>query len=125
MSATGATSIATAVAGAFCQERAIFKVIFSRQVMAWPFTAVPGVPQERIGVLREAFMDTMKDKDFLAEAANAGFEIRPVSGADIQRLVLRRTRRGRAKIRSAAAMMPGGRQPVLFEPSRRSSFFAV
>jgi tripartite-type tricarboxylate transporter receptor subunit TctC len=58
-----------------------------RQVMAWPFTAPPGVPQERIGVLREAFMDTMKDKDLPAEAATASFEIRPVSGADIQRLL--------------------------------------
>ena len=69
------------------EERAIFKVIFGRQVMAWPFTAPPGVPQERISVLREAFMDTMKDKEFLAEAAKAGFEIRPVSGVDIQKLV--------------------------------------
>jgi hypothetical protein len=32
-------------------------------------------------------MDTMKDRDFLAEAAKGSFEIRPVSGADIQRLV--------------------------------------
>jgi len=69
------------------EERAIFKVIFGRQVMAWPFTAPPGVPQERISVLREAFMDTMKDKEFLAEAAKAGLEIRPVSGVDIQKLV--------------------------------------
>jgi hypothetical protein len=68
------------------EERAIFKVIFGRQV-AWPFTAPPGVPKERISVLREAFMDTMKDKEFLAEAAKASFEIRPVSGADIQKLV--------------------------------------
>jgi hypothetical protein len=69
------------------EERAIFKVIFGRQVMAWPFTAPPGVPKERISVLREAFMDTMKDREFLAEAAKVGFEIRPVSGFDIQKLV--------------------------------------
>jgi tripartite-type tricarboxylate transporter receptor subunit TctC len=69
------------------EERAIFKVIFGRQVMAWPFTAPPGVPKERISVLRDAFMDTMKDKEFLAEAAKAGLEIRPVSGVDIQKLV--------------------------------------
>ena len=69
------------------EERAIFKVIFGRQMMAWPFTAPPGVPKERISVLRDAFMDTMKDKEFLAEAAKAGLEIRPVSGVDIQKLV--------------------------------------
>jgi hypothetical protein len=69
------------------EERAIFKVIFGRQVMAWPFTAPPGVPKERISALRDAFMDTMKDREFLAEAAKAGFEIRPVPGVDIEKLV--------------------------------------
>ena len=69
------------------EELAIFKVIFGRQVMAWPFTAPPGVPKERISVLREAFMDTMKDKEFLGEAAKASLEIRPVSGGDVQKLV--------------------------------------
>ena len=69
------------------EERAIFKVIFGRQVMAWPFAAPPGVPKDRVDVLRRAFMDTMKDKDFLAEAAKGNFEIRPVAGEDIQKLV--------------------------------------
>ena len=69
------------------EERAIFKLIFSRQVMAWPFVAPPGVPKERVDVLRRAFMDTMEDKAFLAEAAKANFEIRPVSGEDVQTLV--------------------------------------
>src|SRR5215472_16468433 len=58
------------------EERAIFKLIFGRQVMAWPFTAPPGVPAERVGVLRKAFMDTVADKDFLADAAKGNFEVR-------------------------------------------------
>jgi hypothetical protein len=69
------------------EERAIFKVVFGRQVMAWPFSAPPGVPQERVEALRKAFMDTMTDKEFLAEAAKAGLEVRPVSGANVQKLV--------------------------------------
>jgi tripartite-type tricarboxylate transporter receptor subunit TctC len=69
------------------EERAIFKVIFGRQVMAWPFAAPPGVPRERAAALRKAFMDTMRDPDFLAEAAKGNFEIRPVPGEEIQRLV--------------------------------------
>jgi tripartite-type tricarboxylate transporter receptor subunit TctC len=69
------------------QEHAIFKLIFGRQVMAWPFTAPPGVPADRIAVLRKAFADTVTDKDFLADAAKGNFEIRPVTGEAIQRLV--------------------------------------
>jgi hypothetical protein len=69
------------------EERAIFKLIFGRQVMAWPFTTPPGVPADRVAVLRKAFMDTMGDKDFLADAARGNFEIRPVAGEAIQKLV--------------------------------------
>jgi hypothetical protein len=69
------------------EERAIFKLVFGRQVMAWPFAAPPGVPEKRVEALRKAFMDTMTDKGFLAETAKAGLEVRPVSGANVQKLV--------------------------------------
>jgi tripartite-type tricarboxylate transporter receptor subunit TctC len=69
------------------EERAILRLIFARQVMAWPFLAPPGTPGERVDVLRKAFVQTMQDEDFLAEAGKAGLEITPVAGADIQKLV--------------------------------------
>jgi hypothetical protein len=69
------------------EDRAVFKIIFARQVMAWPFTAPPGVPAERVAALRKGFMETMRDKSFLGEASKANFEIRPVSGEDVQKLV--------------------------------------
>jgi tripartite-type tricarboxylate transporter receptor subunit TctC len=70
------------------EQRAIFKLIFARQVMGRPFLAPPGIPQDRAAALRKAFMDTMKDKDFLADAEKGQLEITPVSGEDIQKLVL-------------------------------------
>jgi tripartite-type tricarboxylate transporter receptor subunit TctC len=70
------------------EDRAIFKMIFARQVMAWPFAAPPGVPKDRADALRKAFMDTMKDKDFLAEASKANLDINPVAGDEIQKLVV-------------------------------------
>jgi len=70
------------------EDRAIFKMIFARQVMAWPFAAPPGVPKDRADALRNAFMETMKDKDFLAEAAKGNLDISPVTGNDIQKLVV-------------------------------------
>jgi tripartite-type tricarboxylate transporter receptor subunit TctC len=70
------------------EDRAIFKMIFARQVMAWPFAAPPGVPKDRADALRKAFMDTMKDKDFLAEASKANLDINPVPGDEIQKLVV-------------------------------------
>jgi tripartite-type tricarboxylate transporter receptor subunit TctC len=70
------------------QERAIFRLMFARQVMAWPFATPPGVPRDRVEALRKAFADTMKDKDFLADANKGNFEIRAVAGEDIQKLVM-------------------------------------
>ena len=69
------------------EQQQIFKLIFARQVMGRPYMAPPGVPKDRADVLRKAFMDTMADKEFLAEADKAKFEITPVSGEKIEALV--------------------------------------
>ncbi|HEY2529499.1 MAG TPA: hypothetical protein VGJ20_16385 [Xanthobacteraceae bacterium] len=69
------------------EQRQILKMIFARQVMGRPFLAPPNVPADRVAALRAAFMATMKDKDFLAEAAKADLEVTPVSGEDVERLV--------------------------------------
>jgi len=63
------------------------KLIFARQVMGRPYLAPPGVPRDRADALRKAFMDTMNDKDFLADAERSKLEITPVSGEEIERLV--------------------------------------
>jgi tripartite-type tricarboxylate transporter receptor subunit TctC len=69
------------------EQRAILKLMFARQVMAWPIVAPPDLPADRVAVLRNAFMATEQDKDFLADADKAQLEINPVSGEDIQKLV--------------------------------------
>jgi tripartite-type tricarboxylate transporter receptor subunit TctC len=69
------------------EDRAIFKLIFARQVMAWPYVLPPGVAEDRVAAFRRAFMQTMKDKEFLADAAKRKFDIDPVSGQAIQDLV--------------------------------------
>jgi tripartite-type tricarboxylate transporter receptor subunit TctC len=69
------------------EERQIFKMIFARQTMGRPYTAPPGVPADRLAALRQAFMDTMTDKEFLDEAEHNKFEINPVSGEDLAALV--------------------------------------
>lgn len=69
------------------EQRAILRLVFARQVMGRPFLAPPGVPAERVALLRKAFMDTMKDPAFLAEADKMKLEITPVSGEKVQALV--------------------------------------
>ncbi len=69
------------------EDRAILTLVFARQTMGRPFMAPPGVPPDRVAALRKAFMATMKDKEFLAEAEKGKLEITPVSGEDLQALV--------------------------------------
>jgi len=67
--------------------RAALKLIVSRQSMARPFAAPPGVPPERLAILRAAFDATMKDPDFLAEARTTELDVRPVSGDAVETLI--------------------------------------
>jgi tripartite-type tricarboxylate transporter receptor subunit TctC len=69
------------------RQRQILKLIFSRQQMGRPFAAPPGIPEERKAALRKAFDQTMADPEFLAEAQARRLEIRPVTGAAIEKLV--------------------------------------
>ena len=69
------------------EQKQILTLVFARQTMGRPFVAPPGVPADRIAALRKAFMDTMKDKEFLAEAEKAQLEITAVSGEELQALV--------------------------------------
>ncbi len=69
------------------RQRQILKLIFSRQTMGRPFAGPPGIPADRAQALRHAFDLTMKDPEFLAEAATRGLEINPVSGPDVEKLI--------------------------------------
>ena len=69
------------------EERQILKLIFARQVMGRPFLAPPDLPRDRTEALRKAFMDTMHDQEFLADADRAQLEITPVPGAEIEKLM--------------------------------------
>jgi tripartite-type tricarboxylate transporter receptor subunit TctC len=69
------------------EQKQILRLIFARQTMGRPYLAPPGVPADRVEALRKAFMETMSDPDFRADAEKAKLEITPVDGADLQNLV--------------------------------------
>jgi tripartite-type tricarboxylate transporter receptor subunit TctC len=68
-------------------QQQMFKLIFARQVMGRPYLAPPSVPAARADALRKAFMDTMWDPEFLAEAEKSQLEITPVAGPEVEKLV--------------------------------------
>ena len=60
------------------------RLIFLQQETGRPIVAPPGIPTERLSILRRAFDATMKDPAFLEEAAKAQLDISPLSGAAIE-----------------------------------------
>lgn len=61
--------------------------LLAREVIGRPFAAPPGIPASRAKLLRDAFMATLKDPEFLKEAEKSQFDISPVSGAEAEALL--------------------------------------
>jgi tripartite-type tricarboxylate transporter receptor subunit TctC len=47
----------------------------------------PGTPKDRVKILRDAFMATIKDPQFLAEAKTAKLDLNPMSGDEVEKIV--------------------------------------
>ena len=69
------------------RDRQILKLILARLFVAWPFVAPPDVPEDRKAALRQAFDDTMRDPEFLAETRRSGLIVNPVDGAKLDALI--------------------------------------
>jgi len=70
-------------------ERSVLELIFARQDMAYPVVAPPGVPAERVAMLRRAFAAVMKDPEYLADARKQQLDTDFMRGEDIAKLVER------------------------------------
>ncbi|MBM4263802.1 MAG: hypothetical protein FJ145_20565 [Deltaproteobacteria bacterium] len=52
-----------------------------------PYVMPPGTPKERVGILRKAFMEAIKDPEFLADAKRARLDLEPLDGEVIEKEV--------------------------------------
>jgi tripartite-type tricarboxylate transporter receptor subunit TctC len=69
------------------EGRRILEFMNSDSSIGWNVVAPPNVPEDRVAILRQAFDETMRDPEFLAEADMRGMEILPARGDEIQRVV--------------------------------------
>jgi tripartite-type tricarboxylate transporter receptor subunit TctC len=68
-------------------ERAVLELHFNQLVLGRPLAGPPKIPPDRLAALREAFMATMTDKDFRAEADRVGLDIDPATADEVQKLL--------------------------------------
>ncbi len=70
-------------------DRKALELILAPTKMGRPYIAPPGVPADRVKVLRDAFAATMKDPEFLVDAKKFDFEINPTTGDELTAIVQR------------------------------------
>jgi hypothetical protein len=71
------------------RTRDVLELVLSPQAMDRPIVAPPGVPADRIALLRRAFHEAMNDKGFIADAGKQNLEIDEVPGEELERVVKR------------------------------------
>lgn len=64
--------------------RRLATVLLSPDNIGRPLATSPGVPAERVKLLREAFNKALTDAEFLAEAKRRGWEIERVTGEELE-----------------------------------------
>jgi tripartite-type tricarboxylate transporter receptor subunit TctC len=65
----------------------LVKVLLSPDDLGRPFFGPPGVPADRVKMLREAFAKIMHDPDVVAEAQKKGLDPNLVSGDELEGLI--------------------------------------
>jgi tripartite-type tricarboxylate transporter receptor subunit TctC len=70
------------------EERQVFEILMGMKALGRPYFVAPEVPKDRSDALRAAFMATMADPEFLAEATRTLGPIDPVSGAEMQKILM-------------------------------------
>jgi hypothetical protein len=68
-------------------KKLINALVHSVGPTARPYVLPPGTPKARVQILRQAYMATMKDPEFLADAAKARLDINPLDGAELEKNV--------------------------------------
>jgi tripartite-type tricarboxylate transporter receptor subunit TctC len=68
-------------------DRQVLQLHFTQKTAARPVLLPPGVPKERVALLRKAFQNLMRDKEFQDDVKKAKLEIDLVPGEEVEQVV--------------------------------------
>jgi tripartite-type tricarboxylate transporter receptor subunit TctC len=69
------------------EQKQLLELIYSQTTFGRPYVLAPGVPEERVAMMRKAFMATMTDPDLVAEAKRINLDIDPIPGEELQKII--------------------------------------
>jgi hypothetical protein len=70
-------------------DKKVLEILAFPEEMGRPFLMPPGTPKPLVNAMRRAFAATMKDPMFLAEAEKSRLELDPVTGEDMEKMIVR------------------------------------
>ena len=62
------------------EARILLKVADNVHVYQFPYSVAPGTPPERLQILQQAFIKTLRDPELVAEAKKLQLEVNPIDG---------------------------------------------
>jgi len=68
-------------------DRKVIELVFSQGIFGRPYVLPPGVPPDRVAALRKAFVVALNDKSLRTEADKMQFDVDPMAGEELQKLV--------------------------------------
>jgi tripartite-type tricarboxylate transporter receptor subunit TctC len=90
------------------KKEAIARLLSVMLEISKPLAAPPGVPEDRVQILRKAFVETARDPEFLADAQKTGFPIEAMPGADLQAAIEQMLTAPRDVVVAARAALESG-----------------
>jgi tripartite-type tricarboxylate transporter receptor subunit TctC len=68
-------------------ERKVIELVLSQGIFGRPYVLPQGVPPDRVAALRKAFVTALNDKNLRTEADKMQFDVDPIGGEELQKLV--------------------------------------
>ena len=69
------------------QERQILEVLCAPSATGYPSFLGPGVPRERVEAIRTAYLQSLKDPEFIAAVQKQGLDLDPIGSAELAEIV--------------------------------------
>jgi tripartite-type tricarboxylate transporter receptor subunit TctC len=89
-------------------DRQAMEVLCAPTALGYPSFMGPGVPADRIALMREAYTKTMKDPEFLAAAERQSLDVDPIGSDELASIVTHAAGLPQAAIKRAREVLPNG-----------------
>jgi tripartite-type tricarboxylate transporter receptor subunit TctC len=70
-------------------DRKVLELHFKQTILGRPVAASPNLPKDKLAALRKAFLETMKDPQFLADAKKLNLDVDVATSDEVEQLVRR------------------------------------